>query len=96
MAKNSKPCFYLFLQKRLLEATEKRLEKKLTRKDAEIILSYTKIPKTLQPVIMKELQKLELIKVTNKNSHVSVEVINSKECDRLSKLGKLYHSVGIF
>lgn len=83
MGQEDKPFFYLYLQKRLLEKKESNSNKELSMANAKIALAYIRIPKLLMPVIMKELQRLKLIEITNKNKNVKVEIINPNENKKL-------------
>ena len=85
------PSFYLFLQRRLSELSNK--ENKLRYKETKIILSNIKIPKQIRPVVIQELQRLELIKKVNSNV---IEIINLKKASQIDDLSKLYHEKGIW
>jgi len=89
--KENDPCVYLWLQKKLLELTN--IEKELRYHDAKTYLSYVRIPKSLYPIIMKELERLELIEKVNR---WKIKVINCEKCEKLERLDKVSHEVGVW
>ena len=96
MKQEDKPCFYLYIQKRLLEKKELNPNKELSMIEAKMALAYVRIPKLLMPVIMKELQQLKLIEIKKKNRNAHIDILNPNENKKLDRLSKIYHRVGIF
>jgi len=70
--------FYLYLQKRLLESTDE--ENIIEYKQAEKILLNIRISKPLVPILMRELNHLELIKRINRNK---IEIINPDKSKKI-------------
>jgi len=94
MKQQNKLSFYLYVQKKLLDHAR---DKKLTYKQAlhAMKAGNSRVPKNLYPIILKELEKMELIKIINRNQ---VIVINSYKCKKIERnnLNRFYQEVGIF
>lgn len=85
------PALYLYLQRKLLDKCDSNNQ--LHVKSAEWGMITLRIPKQLFPVLLKEMERLNLTKKVNR---YKIEVVNCKACDKLNHLNKLYHEVGLW
>ena len=78
---NNNLTFYLYLQKRLLDNSDK--EKMIKQSDAKMKISNLRIPKKLIPFLLKDLENLELGKRISK---FEFGIINWKRCYKIERL----------
>lgn len=85
--------FYLYIQKKLLDHCK---EKKMSYNKAlhSLNAGNSRVPKVLFPIILKELEKMKLIKIQKGY----VTIINCNLCDKIKKreINRYYQEVGIF
>lgn len=93
MAKDSIITLYLFVQRRLLNCSNER--KQINYKDARIHITKSRIPKVLFPILIKEMEQLELIK---KIDRYTIEIINDEKCRNIDNknIHRVYEKVGVF
>ena len=83
--------FYLYLQSRLLEKSDRNGIVNI--KEACYHIWNTKIPKSIYFVLLKELENMNLISRINR---YEIKIINKKKCEKIKKINDLYHRNGIF
>lgn len=87
-----KPVFYLYIQKKLMECC-KNPNKALDFNEVNFRLGNMRIPKILNPAIIKEMEKLELVERVNR---YTLKIINCNEGNQLNKINQVYHGVGLW
>jgi len=71
--------YFLYLQKRLLELSD--VEKKVNYNDAKVMLATARNTKTIACELLKELQRLKLIKINKQIKNREIEIINLDQSD---------------
>jgi len=82
--------FYLWIQKKLASHADHDLI--ILKKEAISFLHTYKIPKTLRPVIIKEMEDLAMIRTINVSK---IKIINLDK-NYIEDNSKLYHKVGFY
>ena len=75
------PIFYLYLQKRLLDNSDSN--KIIKQADANIRIKTMRIPKRLIPLLLKDMEKLNLGKRINK---FEFGIVNYNKCNKIKRL----------
>ena len=95
MAEINRVTFYLYLKEQLIKKKGPRLH--LPFKEAKSVLNqWHNIPDKLTVAILKEMDKLKLIKIEGKFNHMKITIRNSNKPNIINDYSNLYHSLGMF
>lgn len=88
---DSIPAMYLYFQKKLKEKEDGDGLIRLT--DAISTFRQHRLPKSIVILTIKEMEHQNLIK---KEKRLFIRLANYKQCEKLDKMGELFHQVGVF
>jgi len=92
---NNQPewCFYLFAQKRLLKMANG--DNEVDYMKAKSGLTFLRVSKKIFPIMLKEMEKMGLIKLQGRR-RPKITIVNPEKCNEVENINKYYHKVGIW